>query len=104
MSQDASSKPNNPQEIDLDDLEVEILIIAKNANGMTQAANFLSRRGWPTTVLSNVGRAIEHISDKQPDFILISFNHTHPAVLKLPDLITRTLVMLKLWTRSQPLA
>lgn len=90
MSQDASSKPNNPQEIDLDDLEVEVLIIAKNANGMTQAANFLSRRGWPTTVLSNVGKAIEHISDKQPDFILISFNHTHPAVLKLPDLITRT--------------
>lgn len=90
MSQDTSSKPNNMHDIDLDDLEVEILIIAKNANGMNQAANFLSRRGWPTRVLSNVGKAIEVISDKQPDIILVSFNHTHPAVLKLPDLITRT--------------
>ncbi len=78
------------QDIDLDDVEVEILVIAKNAKTLQTTASFLSRRGWPTTVLSSVSQAIEFIAEKKPDFVLVSLNHPNPAMVKIPDLISGT--------------
>jgi hypothetical protein len=88
MAQNPGSQQN--QDIDLDELEVVILILAKNANTLGQAGNFLTRRGWPTTVMTNISKALEFVADKKPDFVLVSFNHPNPAVFKLPELIIQT--------------
>lgn len=86
---DQSTTTNN-QEIDIDDLEVEILIVAKNPKPISQASAFLSRRGWPTSVMSNLAQAIELASEKKPDFVLVSLNHQHPAMPKFIELVQTT--------------
>ena len=78
------------QDVDLDDIEVVILVIAKSPNKISSAANFLSRRGWPTTVMSNLSQAIEFSSEKKPDFVLVSINHPNPAISKFSDLLSTT--------------
>ncbi|MBX3020492.1 MAG: hypothetical protein KF799_02345 [Bdellovibrionales bacterium] len=91
MAQDTGSQESSkPQEVNLDELEVVILILGKNASSLNQAGAFLTRRGWPTTVMTNMSKAVEHIAEKKPDFVLVSFNHPNPAVMKLPELITQT--------------
>lgn len=90
MSEDSGKAAPAPQEIDLDNIEVEVLIICKNPNQLNQAGSFLTRRGWPTTVISDLTKAIEHLADKKPDFVLISFSHPSPRIAKLPDLISQT--------------
>jgi hypothetical protein len=77
-------------EVDIDELEVRVFIIAKSEPRLKQTAAFLSRRGWPTTVMSNITKAVEYIAEKRPDFVLISFNHNNPAILKLPELVSQT--------------
>lgn len=89
MSQD-SSNASAKQEIDLDDLEVEIMIIAKNPKTLAQASAFLTRRGWPTTAISNLGQAIELAAEKKPDFVLVSLNHQNPSLPKFIDLVKST--------------
>lgn len=90
MAQDTGSDLKQKQEVDLDELEVVILIIGKNVSTLNQAATFLTRRGWPTTVMTNMSKAVEHLAEKKPDFVLVSFNHPNPSIMKLPDLITQT--------------
>lgn len=74
----------------LDDVEVKILIVAKNPNGMKAAAGFLNRRGWPTNVVGSVNKVIETIVKDKPNFVLISLNHPNPNVLKLPNLLSQS--------------
>ncbi|MGE0528159.1 MAG: hypothetical protein AB7G93_02110 [Bdellovibrionales bacterium] len=88
MAQDQASQPK--QDVDLDELEVEILIIGKNVTNLKQSGSFLTRRGWPTTVMTNVSQAIEYIAEKKPDYVLVSLNHPSSAAAKLPELITQT--------------
>jgi hypothetical protein len=91
VAQDNSANQENQrQDIDLDDIEVSILVIAKAPNNLTQMASFLTRRGWPTTVIGSVSQSIEFIAEKKPDFVLVSLNHTNPAMAKVPDLIQGT--------------
>jgi hypothetical protein len=91
MAQDSSSaKEGKVQEVDLDELEVNILILCKTANALNPAAQFLTRRGWPTTVMTNTSKAVEFVAEKKPDFVLISFSANNPAIAKLPDLFTQT--------------
>jgi len=78
------------KDIDLDEIEVSILIIAKAPKTLTNTATFLSRRGWPTTAMSNLSQAIEFATDKMPDFILVSVNHPNPAISKFCDLLSNT--------------
>ena len=89
MSNDTKTTEAPSQPVDLDEIEVEVLFIAKKASGLKHTASFLSRRGWPTTVLDNLSKAIEFISEKHPDFILLSVNHPSPGIVKLPDLIVQ---------------
>jgi hypothetical protein len=89
VSQDQSTTAN-PQEVDLDDIEVEVMIVAKNPKPISQASAFLSRRGWPTSAVSNLAQAIELASEKKPDFVLISLNHQNPAMPKFIELIQST--------------
>ncbi len=86
----AIDKNANMQDIDLDDIEVLVLIIAKTPAKIQPAANFLTRRGWPTTILTNLSQAIEFATDRKPDFVLISVNHPNPATIRLSDLLTTT--------------
>lgn len=90
MSEDSGKPAQANQEIDLDNIEVEILIICKNQSQLNQAGSFLTRRGWPTTVISDLTKAIEFLAEKKPDFVLVSFSHPSPRISKLPDLITQT--------------
>ncbi len=77
-------------DIDLDNIEVEILIICKTPAALNSSCAFLIKRGWPTCVLTDIGKAIEYIAEKKPDFILVSLSHTSQSVTRLPDLITQT--------------
>lgn len=91
VAQDNSNTPDvNTKDVDLDDIEVDILVIAKTPNKLNPAAAFLTRRGWPTTVIGSVSKAIEYIAEHKPDFVLISLNHQSPAIAKLPELIATT--------------
>lgn len=86
---DMSQHPiGSPQEFDIDSIEVEILIICKNPAAFQQSASFLSRRGWPTTVVGNLSKAIDHIVKHQPDFVMISLNHPNSNTMRLPALLT----------------
>jgi hypothetical protein len=73
----------------LDDLEVRLIVLAKNSRGVAQAATFMSKRGWPTLVFEDVGKAISEISKNPPDFVLLSLNHPSPKILKLPTLLSQ---------------
>ncbi len=86
----ANEKTANMQDVDLDDIEVVILVVAKTPQKISQAANFLTRRGWPTTVLSNLSQALEFASEKKPDFVLISINHGNPSIQKFAELLSGT--------------
>ncbi len=76
------------QDVDLDDIELVILVIAKNPKMISQAVNFLSRRGWPTTAIKSLSQAIEFASDKKPDLVLISINHPNPVIGKFSSLLS----------------
>lgn len=90
MSQDFSSPQVKTDEVDLDDLEVNVLIIGKNPTVLNASASFLTRRGWPSIVIENLSAAVEHIADKEPDFVLVSLSHPNPSVVRLPELVTQT--------------
>jgi hypothetical protein len=77
----------NNRGIDIDSLEVEILIICKNPAAFQQSASYLSRRGWPTTVVGNLGKAIEMVVKNSPDFVMLSCNHPNPGAHRLPALL-----------------
>lgn len=81
---------NSNQEIDLDDIEVEVMIVAKNAKPLSQSSAFLTRRGWPTTAVSNLAQAVELAAEKKPDFVLVSLNHANPAMPRFIELVQTT--------------
>src|SRR4051812_20026668 len=74
-------------EIDFDSIEIAVLIVGKDLSTLSQAATFLSRRGWPSTVLTDFTKAIEHITRHQPDFVLVSANHPDQAVFNMPHAV-----------------
>ncbi len=76
-----------PDSVDLDQLEIEILIICKNPAAFQHSATFLSKRGWPTTVVGNLSKAVDIILKKPPDIILISINHQNPGSQLLPSVL-----------------
>jgi hypothetical protein len=91
MAQESDSSGNvKSAEVDIDDIELDILVLAKTPQALKATSIFLARRGWSTTVMGNVSKAIEYIAEHRPDFVLISFNHASPAVARLPDLISQT--------------
>lgn len=77
--------------IHVDNLSLEILIIARYPNALTVASRFLKKRGWNTTIATNIGKAVEFIVKNKPDFVLLSFDHPHPSIKNLPTLISQTL-------------
>lgn len=90
MAQSTGSDKSAQQAVDIEDIEVDILILAKNPNSLKNANAFLNKRGWPTYVVGPLSKFIEHVADHRPDIVLISLNHPNPAVIRLPELITQT--------------
>lgn len=77
----------------IDELEVHLTIIAKNPSAVKSMAAFLTRRDWPTKIISNANEAIESIAKDKPDIVLLSFNHPHLNVEKFANLLLQTFNM-----------
>lgn len=74
---------------ELDKLELSVLIVVKNKPPFESAATFLTRRNWPTTVVSSLPEAIQALVAHQPNFVLISANHPNPKIAKLPLIVAQ---------------
>jgi hypothetical protein len=79
----------NDLTIDVDDLEVKILILAKSIISMTKTRAFLNACGWPTTIVGSLTKVSEIIRVQKPDFLLISYSHPSPGIYKLPELMEK---------------
>lgn len=90
MADENQNATSSNQKVDLDGIVVEILIICKNANSLSSSAAFLNRRGWPTTVQTDIGTGVEYVGDKKPDFVLVSLSHSSPQISMLPDLLVQS--------------
>lgn len=90
MSDPENKTTSSAQPFDIDSVEMDLLIVCKSPAAFQQSASFLTRRGWPTTVVGNLSRAIDQVIKTNPDFVLISVNHPNPAVQKLPFILSGT--------------
>lgn len=90
MSSD-DQKQDKQEPVDIDQLEVNIFIIAKNPDQLNNTVQFLTRRGWPTSCIGNISKAIGTIVKVSPDIVMISVDHPNPNVSRLPILLAQTL-------------
>ncbi len=90
MSSD-DQKQNKQEPVDIDQLEVNIFIIAKNPDSLNNSVQFLTRRGWPTSCAGSISKAIATIVKESPDIVMISVDHPNPNVSRLPILLAQTL-------------
>ena len=74
-------------EFNLDEFKVTLLMFGHLQGGLEQSAKFLTKRGWPTTVVLQVNDVIRSLIENPPDLVLLSASHPHPAAQKLPDMI-----------------
>lgn len=72
------------------DQEKLILIIANKPKGFESAANFLSRRGYPCSVMADIRQAIKIITAQKPAYVFLSWNLRNAKVLQTYSLLTRT--------------
>ena len=90
----ASGRDNLPRlpdgNIDVDQLKIRILIIGKSRKTCDSIANYLVRRGWETTVNTNIKDAFQTVTVFKPDFVLISVNFTEPEDHQLPTVMAQT--------------
>lgn len=85
---DTTKEKSEP--VNIDELEIKILMIVSNEKKHEGIGSFLTRRGWKTTIASNLGQAIKNIVTTRPDFVLISLNHPNKKLQALPVLLTQT--------------
>ncbi len=76
--------------VDLDRICVKLLLIVKSKSQFSSVAQFLTRRGWSVSVCSQMNEAISIISKEPPDFVMISFNHPNPNLLRMPQLLSQS--------------
>lgn len=77
--------------VDIDKLDINIFIIAKNPAQLNNAVNFINRRGWKTQCIGNISKAIGTIVAESPDILLVSVDHPNPNVNRLPLLLAQSL-------------
>ncbi len=75
--------------VDIDEIQVKVVILAKNVTALKSVAVFFRRRGWPAVIFGSLSKAVEYIQEHNPDFVLISFNHPHPSIQKVPELLNQ---------------
>jgi hypothetical protein len=67
-----------------------LLIITAKASAVRGAAAFLSRRDIPTYVATSMNEALNHLSEKKPDMVLISVNYPHQKMESFPMLLEQS--------------
>ena len=70
-----AEESGKPEYLDPDEQEFHILIIAKDAFMLNRSAQFLTKRGWPTTVATSLQEAIQKAVTGKPDYIFVSVDH-----------------------------
>lgn len=71
------------------DLNVRLLVIATRPHELRSAAQFLNKRGWQTTILSDVKEAVTFVAKSKPDWVLLSVN-LGPSAEKISTLLAQT--------------
>lgn len=66
-----------------------IVIVANRPKAFESAANFLSRRGHPCTAVSNVKQGLQVISQKQTQYVFLSWNLKNNNAAKTYNLLTK---------------
>lgn len=69
---------------------VGILVICKNPDGMRGPIGFLNRRGVQAIAVGTMNDAIDKLSKKLANYVLLSVNFSHPKVDLLPGLFHQT--------------
>ena len=85
-----AEESGKPEYLDPDEQEFHILIIAKDAFMLNRSAQFLTKRGWPTTVATSLQEAIQKAVTGKPDYIFVSVDHPSPKAARLPMVFTQT--------------
>jgi hypothetical protein len=82
----AEAKIPEKKKLDLD--SVTILFIAAEEKPILQTQNFLKKRGWTTYFCNSIKDAVADVSNKKPDFVLISWNIPNTHIPKVERMIT----------------
>lgn len=67
-----------------------ILIIANRPKSFETAANFLSRRGYPCSVVADIKQALKIITERKPAYIFLSWNLKNAKILQTYNLFAKT--------------
>ena len=76
--------------VNIDELKIRLLILCKSKNKFESIANYLTRRGWETTISTTIKDAFKTIAVFKPDFVLVSVNVPTPKIAQLPMVIAQT--------------
>jgi hypothetical protein len=68
-------------------MRIKLLVICRFVRGFESAENYLLRRGWQITVMSNTKDAFKKIAEIKPDFVMISINLPEQKVSQMPELV-----------------
>lgn len=81
-----SDQKNEQQEIN-----INVLIIVHKQSQFAAAASFLSRRGFPCTVKSNIRDGLQFITKQKATHVFLSWNLPGANIIKTYQLIAKTL-------------
>ena len=69
----------------------KVFVIKAKPTGLKSAENFLKNRTWDIISSADMKTALATLFRHHIDYALIGVDHTHPHVLKLPDIIAQTI-------------
>jgi hypothetical protein len=71
----------------VDHSKMRVLVLASQPDSVKNSVSFLNRRDIPTQVVDDLNEALERISRKEVDLLLLSVNYPHPKVELFPTLL-----------------
>lgn len=78
------------QPIDVNSVKIKLVILCKNKNALESSSSYLNRRGWETTVTTDVRALFKLIGVSSPDFVMLSVNAVTNKIAQMPKIITQT--------------
>lgn len=94
-----SQKTSSSAEIGSENL---ILIVANRPKSFESAANFLSRRGYPCSVVADIKHAIKIVTERKPAYVFLSWNLKNAKLMQTYNMLTRTFKMLTIVYAESP--
>lgn len=67
-----------------------ILIIANRPKSFETAANFLSRRGYPCSVVADIKQALKIVTERKPAYVFLSWNLKNAKIFQTYNLLAKT--------------